>query len=393
MMIKTDPLVMIPGPTPVAEPIRQAMATQTYSHVYGGFVKIYKECLAGLKTIFQAEQVIVVGGAGTLSMEMGLINTVRAGEEVLVVTHGVFGDRYALVAKALGIKADVLSCPVGQRVPLQEIKAKLAAKKYAAITLTHVDTSSGVMAQPKEVGELAKQYDTLFILDGVCASAGIPEPMKDWGVDVLVTTCQKAFGTPPGLTMVAIGAKALARREELGTVPTYYSDWKNWLPVMENPSLYFSTPPVNHIVALNESVKIILDEGLENRYTRHERIGRSVRAGLAAIGVKPVAVPEALAPTLTVAYYPAGVDCAAFRAKMEEFGVVVAGALGEIKGKAFRIGHMGNVCITEIIKTLSSVERALSAVGVPVQSGAAVGAACAEWDKGASAACSCGCKK
>jgi aspartate aminotransferase-like enzyme len=393
MMIKTDPLVMIPGPTPVAEPIRQAMATQTYSHVYGGFVKIYKECLAGLKTIFQAEQVIVVGGAGTLSMEMGLINTVRAGEEVLVVTHGVFGDRYALVAKALGIKADVLSCPVGQRVPLQEIKAKLAAKKYAAITLTHVDTSSGVMAQPKEVGELAKQYDTLFILDGVCASAGIPEPMKDWGVDVLVTTCQKAFGTPPGLTMVAIGAKALARREALGTVPTYYSDWKNWLPVMENPSLYFSTPPVNHIVALNESVKIILDEGLENRYTRHERIGRSVRAGLAAIGVKPVAVPEALAPTLTVAYYPAGVDCAAFRAKMEEFGVVVAGALGEIKGKAFRIGHMGNVCITEIIKTLSSVERALSAVGVPVQSGAAVGAACAEWDKGASAACSCGCKK
>ncbi len=393
MMIKTDPLVMIPGPTPVAEPIRQAMATQTYGHTYGGFVKIYKECLAGLKTIFQAEQVIVVGGAGTLSMEMGLINTVRAGEEILVVTHGVFGDRYALVAKALGIKADVLSCPVGQRVPLADIKAKLAAKKYAAITLTHVDTSSGVMAQPQEVGELAKQYGTLFILDGVCASAGIPEPMKDWGVDVLVTTCQKAFGTPPGLTMVALGAKALARREELGTVPTYYSDWKNWLPIMDNPGLYFSTPPVNHIVALNESVKIILAEGLENRYARHERIGRSVRAGLAAIGIKSVAGPEAVAPTLTVAYYPAGADCAAFRAKMEDFGVVVAGALGEIKGKAFRIGHMGNICITEIVKTLSSVERALNAVGVPVQSGAAVGAACAEWDKGAAAACACGYNK
>ncbi len=393
MMIKTDPLVMIPGPTPVAEPIRQAMAIQTYGHTYSSFVKIYKECLAGLKTIFQAEQVIVIGGAGTLSMEMGLVNTVRAGEEILVITHGVFGDRYAAVAKALGIKADVLGCPVGQRVPLDEIKAKLAAKKYAAVTLTHVDTSSGVMAQPKEVGELAKQYDTLFILDGVCASAGIPEPMKDWGIDVLVTTCQKAFGTPPGLAMVAIGPKALARREELGTVPSYYGDWKNWLPIMDNPGMYFSTPPVNLIVALNESVKMILDEGLENRYARHERIGRSVRAGLAAIGVKPVTAAAALAPTLTVAYYPAGVDCAAFRAKMEDYGVVVAGALGEIKGKAFRIGHMGNVCITEIVKTLSSMERALNALGVPVQSGAAVGAACAEWDKAAACSCSCGCGK
>jgi len=393
MMIKTDPLVMIPGPTPVAEPIRQAMAIQTYGHTYSSFVKIYKECLAGLKTIFQAEQVIVIGGAGTRAMEMGLVNTVRAGEEILVITHGVFGDRYAAVAKALGVKADVLSCPVGQRVPLDEIKAKLAAKKYAAVTLTHVDTSSGVMAQPKEVGELAKQYDTLFILDGVCASAGIPEPMKDWGIDVLVTTCQKAFGTPPGLAMVAIGPKALARREELGTVPSYYGDWKNWLPVMDNPGMYFSTPPVNHIVALNESVKMILDEGLENRYARHERIGRSVRAGLAAIGVKPVTAAAALAPTLTVAYYPAGVDCAAFRAKREDYGVVVAGALGEIKGKAFRIGHMGNVCITEIVKTLSSMERALNALGVPVQSGAAVGAACAEWDKAAACACSCGCGK
>lgn len=380
-MIMTDPLVMIPGPTPVAEPIRQAMATQTYGHTYGGFVKVYKECLAGLKTIFQAEQVIVIGGAGTLSMEMGLVNTVRAGEEILVVTHGVFGDRFIAVAKALGIKVDVLNCPVGERVPLSAIEAKLAAKKYAAITLTHVDTSSGVMAQPKEVGELAKKYDTFYILDGVCASAGIPEPIKDWGIDLLVTTCQKAFGTPPGLTMVALGAKALARREALGTVPTYYSDWKNWLPIMDNPGLYFATPPVNLILALNEAVKIILAEGLEARFARHERIGRSVRAGLAAIGIKTVTAQEALAPTLTVAYYPAGVDCAAFRAKMEDYGVFVAGALGEIKGKAFRMGHMGNICITEIVKLLSSVERALNALGVKVQSGAAVGAACAEWDK------------
>ncbi len=380
-MINNKPLVMIPGPTPVADPIRQAMSQQTFGHTYGEFVSIYKECLTGLKTIFQADHMIVIGGAGTLSMEMALINTVRAGEEILVVTHGVFGDRYAQVAKALGIKADVLSCPVGQKVSLETIEAHLAGKKYAALTLTHVDTSSGVMSQPKEVGELAKKYNTLFILDGVCASAGIPEPMKDYGIDIIVTTCQKAFGTPPGLTMVAFNEKALNRREEMGNVPSYYCDWKNWLPIMENPSLYFATPPVNLIMALNESVKIILAEGLESRYSRHDRIGRSMRAGLAAIGIEPVTVKDALAPTLTVGKYPNGVDDSAFRLKMEEYGVVVAGSLGELKGKAFRIGHMGNICITEIIKTLSSVERALLALGIPITAGAAVGAACIEWDK------------
>ncbi|MDR3562280.1 MAG: alanine--glyoxylate aminotransferase family protein [Negativicutes bacterium] len=380
-MINNQPLVMIPGPTPVAEAIRQAMSTQTYGHTYGDFVAVYKECLAGLKQIFQADNMVVIGGAGTLSMEMALLNTVRAGEEILVVTHGVFGDRYEKVAKALGIKADVLSCPTGQRVPLADIKACLAAKKYAAMTLTHVDTSSGVLAQPKEVGELAKQYGVLYILDGVCASAGIPEPMKDWGIDVIVTTCQKAFGTPPGLTMVAFNNKALARREELGTVPTYYNDWKNWLPIMENPGLYFATPPVNLILALSEAVKIVLAEGLEARYARHERIGRSIRAGLAAIGIELATAKEAVAPTLSVALYPAGIDDAAFRAKMEDYGVFVAGALAELKGKAFRIGHMGNICITEIVKTLSSVERSLVALGSKIQPGAAVGAACTEWDK------------
>lgn len=372
---------MIPGPTPVAEPIRQAMSVQTYGHTYGEFVKIYKECLANLKTIFQADHMVVIGGAGTLSMEMGLVNTVRPGDNLLVVTHGVFGDRFIPMAQALGIKVDVLNCPAGERVPLAEIEKKLAAKKYAAMTLTHVDTSSGVMSQPKEVGEIAQKYGVLFILDGVCASAGIAEPMKDYGIDVIVTTCQKAFGTPPGLTMVALSDKALARREELGTVPGYYTDWKNWLPIMENPSNYFSTPPVNLILALNESVKIIMEEGLEARYARHELIGRSMRAGLAALGLEPVTNKEALAPTLSVIKYPQGIDDAAFRAKMEEFGLVVAGGVGALKGKIFRIGHMGNISFAEIAVTLNGVERSLVSLGYDVKPGAAVGAAAAEWYK------------
>ena len=378
-MIKQAPLVMIPGPTPVAESIRQAIAMQTYGHTYGGFVEIYKECLMGLKQIFQADNIIVIGGAGTLAMEMGLINTVHTGEDILVISHGVFGDRFALIAKALGIKADVLSCPAGQAVPLAAIEEKLKLKSYKAITVTHVDTSTGTMAQVKEIGRLASSYDTLYIVDGVCASAAVPETMSDFGIDVIVTTCQKAFGTPPGLAMVAFSNRALARREELGMVPGYYSDWKNWLPIMENPALYFSTPPVNHIAALREAVHIVLAEGLEGRYQRHNRIAASMRAGLTAIGLELATAGDVLAPTLSVVKYPEGVEDTAFRAKMEQYDVFVAGGIGELKGKGFRIGHMGNICMNEIVVTLYAVERALSSNGFAVTPGAAVGAAWETW--------------
>lgn len=381
-MIKQKPLVMIPGPTPVAEPIRQALAGPTYGHTYGPFVEIYKECLAGLKTIFQADHIVAIGGAGTLSMEMGLVNTVKAGQEILVITQGYFGDRFIPLAKALGIVPDVLNAPPGERVKLSDIEAALQSKKYAAMTLTHVDTSTGALGAVKEVAALAKKYDTLFILDGVCASAGIPEPMKDLGIDVIITTSQKAFGVPPGLTIVAFNDKALARREAMGTVAGYYVDWKNWLPIMENPSMYFSTPPINLILALAESVKMILAEGLEARYARHEKIARSFRAGLKAIGLSTVTVPEALAPTLSVINYPEGLDDVAFRAKMEEYDIIVAGGVGALKGKIFRVGHMGNICINELVLTLYAIERALTFLGQKVPQGAAVGAAWAEWHKG-----------
>ena len=381
-MIRQNPLVMIPGPTPVAEPIKQALAGPTYGHTYGPFVTIYKDCLAGLKTIFQADHVVAIGGAGTLSMEMCLINTVRAGEEVLVITQGYFGERFVPLTKALGIVPDVLAAPAGARVSLSDIEAKLKSKKYAALTLTHVDTSTGVLGQVKEVAALAKKYDTLFILDGVCASAGIPEPMKEFGIDVVITTSQKAFGTPPGLTIVAFNEKALARRESLGTVAGYYVDWKNWLPVMDNPSMYFSTPPVNLIQALAKSVQIILEEGLEARYARHEKIARSFRAGLKALGLTLVTEADALAPTLSVIKYPEGMDDVAFRAKMEEYDIIVAGGVGPLKGKIFRVGHMGNICINELVLTLYALERTLTALGVKVQQGAAVGAAWVEWSQG-----------
>lgn len=374
-----DPLVMIPGPTPVDEAVRDAMRVQTYGHTYGRFVKIYKECLAGLKKIFNADAVIAIGGAGTLSMEMGLVNVAKAGDEILHISQGYFGDRYPQISAAFGMKPDVVSSEPGHRVCLKEVEAKLKSKRYAAMTLTHVDTSSGTLADLEGVSELAKKYDTLFILDGVCASAAIDEDMKKYGIDVIVTTCQKAFAVPPGMTLVAFSEKALKRRESLGSIAAYYCDIKNWLPIMDNPSLYFATPPVNHIVALNESVKMILEEGLEARYARHRRIGNAFRAGIKAIGLKPITAEEAYAPTLTVIQYPEGIEDAAFRARLEENGVFCAGGVGSLKGKVFRVGHMGSIGWPELAQTMTAIELTLAELGYKFTLGTGVGAMEAAW--------------
>jgi aspartate aminotransferase-like enzyme len=362
------------------------MRTQTYGHTYGGFVKIYKEALEGLKKIFNADVVIAIGGAGTLSMEMGLINVARPGESVLMVSQGYFGDRYPQIAKAFGINADVLTAEPGKRVALTEIEAKLKAKKYAAMTLTHVDTSSGTLADLENVSALAKKYDTLFILDGVCASAAIDEDMKKYGIDVIVTTCQKAFATPPGMTIVALSNRAIERRKTMETIPAYYSDILNWLPIMENPANYFATPPVNHVVALNESIKMILAEGLCDRFARHKKIGDSFRAGIKAIGLTPITDPTAYAPTLSVMTYPEGIDDAKFRATLEKNGVFCAGGVGSLKGKIFRIGHMGSIGWAELAQTMSAIELTLAELGYEFTQGAGMGAMEKEW-----ASCGCGC--
>ena len=169
----------------------------------------------------------------------------------------------------------------------------------------------------------------------------------------------------------------MARRTARATVPAYYADVLRWLPVMEDPGRYFATPCVNEMVALAEALRMIHEEGLPARFARHQRIGRAVRAGLEALGLTPVTAPDCRADTLSVVFYPKGVEDAPFRKEMASRGVVVAGCLGPLAGKAFRMGHMGNIGPGEVTKTLQAVEDSLRLLGVGVRPGAAVAAAAA----------------
>lgn len=375
-----ETLTMIPGPTPVHGRVLDALARPTTSHVAPSFVERFREALSGFRSLCRSEkgQPFVVAGGGTLAMEIALVNVVAPGEKLLVVSHGYFGDRFGDLAAAFGIEADVLRAEWGQAIPPAEVESRLERGGYAAVTVTHVDTSTGTRAAAAEVATLLRGRPELFLLDGVCATGGVDERFDEWGVDVLLTGPQKAIGAPPGLALCLFSERAMARRKARASVPAYYADALRWLPVMEDPGKYFSTPCVNEIVALAEALRIAHAEGLDARFARHARIARAVRAGLAALGLELFTDASCRADTLSVVLLPAGVADADFRREVAARGVVVAGGLGPIAGKAFRLGHMGNVGPAEVATTLTAIEGALAALGLSVPPGTALAAAAAQ---------------
>jgi aspartate aminotransferase-like enzyme len=372
-----ETLTMIPGPTPVHPRILAALARPTVSHVFPAFVKTFAQALTDFRTLCQSQtgRPFIVAGSGTLAMEMALVNVAAPGQKVLVISHGYFGDRYAELAAAFGIQCDVLRAEWGRAVPPEEVAKKLASGKYAAVTITHVDTSTGTASPVEAYCALLKGRDEIVILDGVCGTGGVEEAFDRWGIDVLLTAAQKAIGAPPGLALCLFSERAIARRRTFTSVPAYYADILRWLPVMEDPGRYYATPCVNEIVALGEALKIVHEEGLPARFARHARTARAMRAGLQAIGLKIVTAPESRADTLSVVFLPAGVDDVAFRKGVAARGVVIAGCLGPLAGKAFRIGHMGNIGPAEVVSTLQAIEESLRSLGLPIAPGAAVAAA------------------
>lgn len=373
--MKNRPYVMIPGPSPTVEAIQNQMARVTASFKDPEFVKDFREMVIDLKEmLYTAGECVVIAGTGTLAMEAAIANTTGPGDNILIVSHGFFGDRFVDMCERRGLSVDVLASEWGRAVPVEDIENKLGQKKYAALTVTHVDTSTGTCAPVEAIGKVAGKFDdTLFILDGVCATAAEPEYVDEMGIDVLLTGSQKAFGVTPGLAILWAGPKALERRKALGTIPDSYIDFEKWIPIMQDPMKYWGTPPVNLIWALKESVNLIKEEGLENRYIRHRSDAKGIQAGLEALGFKILAEANCRAATLSVVIYPDGVDDEAFRNTLTEEGVVTAASLGAYAGKSFRLGHMGNIDKHVVVSTLAAIERALHRVGHPVEFGKSIG--------------------
>lgn len=358
-------LVMIPGPTPVVKSIQDQMGRETQAFGDPLFVKDFKEVIEDLKSLWNVKgEVFVISGSGTLGMEMAVANTLKSGDNLLIVSHGYFGDRFVELCERKGIVCDLLSSEWGKIVPTAEIDKKLSEKKYQAVTITHVDTATGVMAPIDEIGEMMKKYpDTIYILDGVCATSGIDEDMGKYNIDVLLTGSQKAFGVPPGLTLLWVNEKAMKKREAMDPIQEYYADFYKWLPIMKDPGKYYATPSVNLVWAMQESLRLIKEEGLQARYARHTKVGEAMQAAFETLGFRVLAEQGYRAPTLSNLVYPEGIDDAKFRSTLYEEGIIVAGGLGPYAGKMFRIGHMGNTDTHELVAAIATIERALYLLG------------------------------
>ena len=383
-VMKNRKLLMIPGPIEFTPDVLRAMGMPTTSHVAANFIEIFGQALEDLRKVFlsPAGQPFVVPGSGTLAMDMAASNVIERGDHALVVNSGYFSDRFARILERYGaIVTHVHARSVGDAPSLSEVESALQSIKPKVMTITHVDTSTAVATNVKELAALGRKHGALVIVDGVCATAGEEMRQDEWGIDIALTASQKAIGVPPGLAIVVAGPRAMeAFRKRATPVGSFYADWTEWLPIMQayegrKPG-YFATPAVNLVWALNVSLKGILLEGMDARFARHRKLSGAFKAGIGALGLKQLPVrPDLLATTLSAVYYPQGVDKGILKF-IDEAGVIVAGGLHPAnRDLYFRVGHMGAVTGADILATIGAIESGLKRAGYKFDGGTGLTAA------------------
>jgi len=371
-------LLMIPGPTNVDPRVLRAMCRPPLSHTSSEFAGIFKEALNNLKKVFMTEsEVFVIAGSGTLALEMAIANIIEPGDKILNCVSGYFGNYFVEISRVFGAVPRVLEVEWGKAVKPKQVEEALKEDNYKAVTVTHVETSTGVFNPIKEIGEVVKkQSDAFYIVDTVSSLGGMEVRVDEWGIDVCASGSQKCIGVPPGLALIAVSQKTLEYLEKRKSkIGTWYGSFKNWLPIMRDPTKYFATPAVNMIYALNESLKIIIEEGLENRFRRHHVLAESFRAAIDALNLKLVAEKGNASNTVSAVYYPEKIEDNQFRSEMKKCGIVVAATLGPLKGKGFRVGHMGNVNQNDIFSLITAIETSLKRLGHEVEMGTGIAAA------------------
>jgi alanine-glyoxylate transaminase / serine-glyoxylate transaminase / serine-pyruvate transaminase len=355
------PLLMIPGPTPVRDDVRAALAEAVRSHTSRENAQTMHRIARGMRACFGGEdlRIHVFAGSGTLAMESAVVNHAKAGDRMVVCSQGYFGDRFAEIGNAFGLDVAAVQTEWGTRIDPQQLRDACDRQTPSIVTVTHVDTSTGVLADVQTLARIAHDAGAVVVLDGVCATAGVEERCDDWQVDVALTGAQKALSVPPGLAILGVSPRARERRESLGAISAYYADLRRWDPVVDDPTRYFSTHATGLLRALEVALDAVEAETLARRFERHERVARAIRAGFAELGLVPFTDAEALSPTLSVLRTPEDADEAQLRAGMADQGVIVAPCLGPFAGKGIRVGHMGEVGMREVERTLSAAANAL----------------------------------
>jgi aspartate aminotransferase-like enzyme len=373
--------LMIPGPTPVPETVLQALGRHPIGHRSADFQTIVKHTTAQLQWLHQTtNDVLVITGSGTAAMEAGIINTLSKGDRVLCGNNGKFGERWVKVAQAYGLQVEEISAPWGQPLDPEAFRAALEAdgeKAIKAVILTHSETSTGVINDLQVIAQHATAHGTaLTIADCVTSLGATDVPMDAWGIDVIGSGSQKGYMMPPGLSFVAMSARAWAAYDR-SDLPKFYLDLGKYRKAAKGDSNPF-TPAINLYFALEAALTMMEREGLEAIFARHARHQRATTAAMSAIGLPLYAAAGHGSPAIT-AVAPEGLDAEVLRKEVKNrFDILLAGGQDHLKGQVFRIGHLGFVCDRDILAAVAAIEATLQALGLgkaPVGTGVAAAAA------------------
>jgi len=368
--------LLTPGPTPVPEEVLLELAKPVTFHRTPEFRALLKEVVEDLQYVFQTKQsVLVLTASGTAGMEAAVINTVAAGEKAILVLCGRWGERWRNICKAHGIEFVAVEAPYGKAVPPDQVEAALKKHPDAkAVFCTFCETSTGVKSDIRAYGEIVAKTPALFIADTISGLATMECRTDDWHIDVNVTGSQKALMLPPGLAYVSVSAKAWSKIEQNKALKSFYLDLKRYKAKIDEG---FDTPftPANTLIrAQRASLKMMRAEGIENIWARHARIARAARAGAKAMGLELFADPPA--DGLTVIQVPSGVDGTAILGKLEkQYGLKLANGQDTLKGKIWRLAHMGYMDQFDMLAALSGLELVLHEAGHRIQLGIGLTAA------------------
>jgi aspartate aminotransferase-like enzyme len=360
-------LVMLPGPTNVPNRVMNAMLAPVINHRSDDFRELYKSIVEKTQKVFMtSNDIVLLTTSGTGAVETSVVNLIKKGDKAVIPVNGEFSTRLADLIDSWGGQAIRINAPFGENPPYDKFEEVFDQHKdIKALYVVYNETSTGTTVRYMDkLGELAARKGAFFVADSVSILGGDELPVDKWNIDICLTASQKAIAAPPGVSPISISKRAKKYMQE-NPPPTQYLNLKRYFKYYEEHHETPFTPALPLYYAFREALNMILEEGMENRIRRHKICAEAFYSGLSALGLTPFAKPDARSNVIIAVNYLAGMDDKKFRGLLSnEFKVLVAGGFGDLKGKVFRIGSMGEVSSYHVMRTLSSVSSAMNMLGI-----------------------------
>jgi len=369
-------LLLSPGPSKVPPELCEALGRPIIHHRTPQFQNILKEVFEGLKKVLKTQNdVFIFASSGTGSMEAAVCNLLSAGDKAVTVEAGKFGERWTELCKAYGVLPKVVQITWGQSVKASTIKDMLDADKdIKAVFITLCETSTATMPDVKAIADVVKKTNAVLVIDAVSGLGPDELRTDEWGVDVVCSASHKGLMLPPGVSFVSVSLKAMKLVEQ-SKLPKYYFDFKKCKKAADKIDTPF-TPAINLVIALNESLKMVNERGIENIWSYYAKMAQGVRAAANALKLKVLADEKSASNAVTAIFVPEGIDGGKLVKTLRDVhGITMAGGQGDLKGKIIRIAHMGAVDEYDILTGISSLEKVLHQMGYKFELGVGVAAA------------------